>query len=167
MSNGPIYTLGEKLYSADGIVTYRGSVASTNEAVYIHALPVESVELYDQALKLFRSYSVERPILNLFAFEGQPYVITRPGPEQTNFRSWLSAQTVMQDKKSSSPPIILQNGREHSTPRGVEASAIRTVTASPSLGLARESRNLSTPSTPNKTSPEPARGFYKNFRITG
>src|SRR3954464_4718731 len=120
MSNGPIYTLGEQLYSADGIVTYQGFVASTNEAVYIHALPLESVELYDQALRLFRSYSVERPILNLFAFEGQPYVITRPGPEQTKFRSWLSSQTAMQDKKPSSPPIILQNGREHSTPPGVD-----------------------------------------------
>src|SRR5947209_1958570 len=162
MSNGPIYTLGEQIYSADGIVTYRGFVSSTNEAVYIHALPVESVELYDQALKLFRSFSVDRPILHVFAFEGQPYVVTRPRPEQTNFRSWLSAQTAARERVAS-PPIIFHGGSQHSTPRPLDVLENKTITADPSMGLPRENRNLSTPSTPKEVHPEQAGDFTRMF----
>jgi hypothetical protein len=113
MRNGPIYDLGEQLSSADGITTYRATVRSTGEAVYIHALPIGTAELYDLALRHFRSFSVEKPVLNVFTFEGRPYVVTRPNAETIRFRPWLGALPGLDRKELGESPVIFQARSEN------------------------------------------------------
>jgi hypothetical protein len=103
MADNALYELRERVDKTDGVVTFRATVTSTGEEVFLHELPAGTAELYDLARKHFYSSSIDKPVLDVFTFEGTSYVVTRPQRSTIPIRPWLAALGV---DFSESPSLL-------------------------------------------------------------